>query len=86
MEFEPFEYEKVDNTLFNIEKLNGDVYEVTGPLVETLVKNITLDDIDSYNYFQKQIKVRGVIDRLYQAGAKQGDTIIMGEVEFEFII
>lgn len=86
LEFEPFVYEKIDNTLFNIEKLNSNVYEVTGSLVDTLVKNITLDDIDSYNYFQRQIKQRGVIEKLYEAGAKQGDSIIMGEVEFEFII
>lgn len=85
LRFEPFVYSKADNTVFEIIKDDDGVYEITGGVVETLSKNITLDDIDSFNYFQKQLKTRGIIDKLYEAGAKHGDTVIMGDIEFEFI-
>lgn len=85
LEFEPFVYEKLREDMFEIVKADEGVYEVIGSLVNTLVKNITLDDIDSFNYFQRQLKQRGVIAKLREAGAKDKDTILMGDTEFEFL-
>lgn len=85
LEFEPFVYEKLRNDEYEIIKLDADVYEVKGSMVDTMIKNITLNDIDSFNYFQKTLKDRGIITSLRKAGANNGDTVVVGDTEFEFI-
>lgn len=84
MEFEPFEYESKDERQFEIKRTAPDVYEVRGAFVDYLSRNVTLDDADSFDYFQRILKDRGVIDALYEKGVKQGDTVIIGDIEFEF--
>ncbi len=81
--FEPFVYEKSDPNQFEVKKLQEDTYEVTGGLVEVLIRKIVLSDHESNRHFQNILKDKGVIDRLKEMGAKDGDTIIVGDVEFE---
>ena len=61
------------------------VFFVTGPLVDLLCRNVVLDDMDSMAYMQKTLRDKGVIKELRKQGAKDGDTVVMGEVEFEFV-
>ena len=58
---------------------------VVGGLVERLAREVRLDDIDSFRYFQRQLRTFGVIDRLREAGAKQGDIVVFSDIEFEFV-
>ncbi len=81
--FEPFEYAKSDPDQFDVKKLEDGTYEVTGGLVEMLIRKVVLSDHESNRYFQNVLKEKGVIDRLKELGAKDGDTIIVGDVEFE---
>ena len=83
LEFEPFEYEKSDPNAFEVTRLQNDTYEVTGGLVEMLIRKVVLSDHESNRYFQNVLKEKGVIDKLKELGAKDGDTIIVGDVEFE---
>lgn len=83
MEFVPFEYEKSDPGSFEVAKLSEGTYEVTGGLVELLIRRVVLSDHESNRYFQNVLKEKGVIDKLRELGAKDGDTIIVGDVEFE---
>ncbi len=83
MEFVPFEYEKSDPNQFEVTKLDNDAYEVTGGLVEMLIRKVVLSDHESNRYFQNVLKEKGVIQKLRELGAKDGDTIIVGDVEFE---
>lgn len=81
--FEPFEYAKSDPDQFDVAKLQDGTYEVTGGLVELLIRKVVLSDHESNRYFQNVLKEKGVIARLKELGAKDGDTIIVGDVEFE---
>ena len=81
--FEPFEYTRSDPDEFEINKLSADTYEVTGGLVEMLIRKVVLSDHESNRYFQNVLKEKGVIAKLRERGAKDGDTIIVGDVEFE---
>ncbi|MBO4479245.1 MAG: GTPase ObgE [Clostridia bacterium] len=81
--FEPFEYAKSDPDQFEVEKLEDGTYEVTGGLVELLIRKVVLSDHESNRYFQNVLKEKGVINKLKELGAKDGDTIIVGDVEFE---
>lgn len=81
MEFEKYEYEKADKTSVNVSVNNG-VYFVTGGYVEELARTAFLDDTDSFNWFQRKMRERGIIDMLHEAGAKDGDTICVLDLEF----
>ena len=74
----------ISQLAFSIERLSDGSFEVTGGLVELLIRKIVLSDVESNRYFQNVLKEKGVIDRLKEMGAKDGDTIIVGDVEFEF--
>ncbi len=84
LEYEPFEYAPRDTTEFSISK-EGDVFYVNGGLVEELARNVVLDSYDSFNYFQRKLKETGIIKALRKAGATDGDTVCVLDVEFEFV-
>ena len=74
-----------ENESFEIVKLDEGVFEVVGGLVDVLSRKVDLDDYDSYRYFEKVIKTRGVDKALREAGVKNNDTVIIGEIEFEYV-
>lgn len=87
---QPMEYEAVSLDVeesydFQIEVLDEDVFEVVGGLVKVLSRKVNMDDYDSFGYFQRVMKERGVITALRHAGARDGSTVIVGELEFDFV-
>lgn len=85
MEFEPFEYEEKDTSEFYIMRDDDGAFELCGGMMEELARNVVLDSYDSFRYFQKQLKERGVIKALRKAGAKDGDLIRIMDVEFDYV-
>lgn len=81
---EEFSYRKPSDLAFEI-YMDGDAYVVVGPLVDMLCRNVTLTDPDSMAYFQKILREKGVISRLKEMGIKEGDTVSIGDVEFDFV-
>ena len=81
---ESFSYTKSGNLGFEI-YMDGDVYVVVGSLVDMLCRNVSLDDPDSMTYFQKILREKGVISKLREMGIKENDTVVVGDVEFEFV-
>ena len=82
---EEFEYKANDDLSFEIFKDEDGVYVVVGGLVDMLCRNVVLNNPDSMQYFQKVLRLRGVIKELAKMGCKEGDTVSIGEVEFDFI-
>ena len=85
MSYQPIRLQKELSDDFAIDVLSEDVFEVTGGLVEMLARKVNLDDYDSFRYFQKVMRDRGVIAALRRVGAHDGSTVIVGEIEFEFV-
>ena len=81
---ESFTYTKSGNLGFEI-YMDGDAYVVVGSLVDMLCRNVSLDDPDSMTYFQKILREKGVIAKLREMGIKENDTVVVGDVEFEFV-
>ena len=50
-----------------------------------LCRNVVLNNPDSMLYFQKVLRLRGVIKELVKMGCQEGDTVSIGDVEFDFI-
>ena len=86
-EAEPFEEEEIElppeTRTFEIVRRGG-AYEVTGTAITELVRAVNFDDEDSLNYFHRCLRKIGIIDALRGAGAGEGDTVIIEEMEFDF--
>ena len=81
---ELFSYRRPSDLGFEI-FMDDDIFVVEGPLVDMLCRNVTLNDPDSMAYFQKILREKGVIAKLREMGIEEGDTVSIGDVEFDFV-
>ena len=82
IEVEEFELDARDKTSLQITKEEDGAFRVSGGLIDNMVRGVILDDMESFAYFQRRLKQDGILDKLHEAGAKDGDTIRIKEVEF----
>jgi len=75
---------EVDKNEFKVEIYNGEFF-VHGPLIDNLSRGVVLSDIESFHYFQRRLEQSGVVKELKQQGMKPGDTVHVGESEFEWV-
>ena len=64
---------------------DGKTYEVSGPGMERLIDSVNFDDTESLNWFHRTLRRLGVIDALREAGAGEGSTVRIAEMEFDFV-
>ncbi len=69
---------------FSINK-DGETYVVEGELALSLTGSTNFDDPESLAYFQRMIRKKGIVEALKAAGVKEGDTVRMYDIEFEYI-
>ena len=75
----------MDNQSYEIDRMDDGTFVVSGGFIDMLSKNVVISDVDSNRYFQKKLIERGIIDDLRRRGAKEGDTVEIGDIEFEFV-
>ncbi|CAB1247117.1 ppGpp-binding GTPase involved in cell partitioning, DNA repair and ribosome assembly [Ruminococcaceae bacterium BL-6] len=63
----------------------GGVYVVEGDWLLNVLRTIDFDDSESLQYFQRVLIHSGVIDALREAGAGEGDTVSIYDVQFDFV-
>ncbi len=69
---------------FTVRREN-EFYVVEGPLVSSLMQRVDLNDDESMAYFERVLRRSGVIQALRDAGAEDGSSVRLGEIEFDFI-
>ena len=60
-------------------------YVVRDPRLERLARRLNFDTPDAADYFQRQLDRSGVTERLERAGTVAGDTVVVGDLEFEWM-
>ncbi len=85
IQVEKHELHVEDITSLNIEKVDAHTYRVSGGYIQNLQRGIVFTDTASNGYFQYRLEKDGVIDKIREAGAVEGDTICMGSLEFELV-
>lgn len=70
---------------FTVTRLPDGSFLVDGGLVDFLIQNVTISSPESFAFFQKVLKDRGVIDELKRKGMKEGDTVVISDLEFEWM-
>lgn len=81
---EEYNFDFKDTTSIKIDFVNN-AYEVTGGYIDNLIRSVVLSDYASNAFFQKRLKDDGILDKLRENGAKNGDTVRIGNIEFEFL-
>jgi GTP-binding protein len=69
---------------FSIQKEDG-VYVLSGPSVVRLMNSVNFEDDQSLSWFHKALRRWGIIDALREAGAGEGDTVSIDDMEFDFV-
>ena len=80
-----FAFEEEDTWQFDIARDGEGAFVVTGGLVDLLCRNVVLNNPDSMAYFHRMLKTRGVFKALQDMGCREGDTVVVGDVEFDYI-
>ncbi len=85
----PFEVEEAPLEIeekggFTVSK-EGGVYDVTGPAMVRLLDSVNFSEEESMNWFHRTLRRMGVIDALREQGAKEGDTVRIEDMEFDFV-
>ena len=65
--------------------MDGNVYVVSGSWIESVGGSVNFSDEESLQYFQRALKNHGVIDALEETGIHEGDTVRIGDLEFDFV-
>ena len=69
---------------FTIIKEN-DLFILEGELVDKLMGSTNFEDYESLQYLQRALVKSGIIKALKEQGASEGDTIIIEDMEFDFV-
>lgn len=86
IELDVSEEEFIDKTDkgFEISKDNN-VFVISGSWIEAVGGSVNFSDSESLQFFQQALKSHGVIDALADAGINEGDTVRIGDLEFDFV-
>ena len=79
-----FVLDERDTTSIEITRNDAGAFIVSGGYIDNLARGIVLEDSVSLTYFQKRLRDDGVIDMLKAKGLKDGNLVIMGNIEFEY--
>lgn len=67
-----------------VEKVD-DYYVVGGAWIEKIMGSVNTDDYESRLYMDRMLKNAGVYDRLEAMGVQEGDPVVIGDLEFEYV-
>ncbi|MEG2377220.1 MAG: Obg family GTPase CgtA, partial [Clostridia bacterium] len=77
--------EHSDNHDIVITRMSGDIYMVEAEWIRRLMSSINFSDHESRMYFERLLRTNDVFTKLEERGVNEGDTIIIYELEFEYV-
>ncbi len=64
---------------------DNEAFVITGSWIEAVGGSVNFSDNESLQYFQRALLNRGVIEELINMGIKEGQTVRIGDLEFDFV-
>lgn len=61
------------------------VYSVEAEWLLKILQRTDLDDYESLQYFQRVLQSSGIIEALEEKGIQEGDTVVIYDLEFDFV-
>ena len=81
------EYYPQDTTIeepYSVSRSDDGAFVVEGPRIERMLGYTNLDSEKGFDFFQKFLKENGILKELEQRGIKDGDTVRLYDLEFEY--
>ena len=66
-------------------RVEEDVYIVEADWLMRVLGMVDMNDYESLQYFQRVLRLSGIIDRLEEMGIREGDTVSILNFEFEYL-
>ncbi|MBQ9914985.1 MAG: GTPase ObgE [Clostridia bacterium] len=82
--YEDVQFEEEFDDSFTV-TVEDDVYYVEGGRADYIVAHTNFSDYESLQFFQRCLRDSGIIDELEKAGINEGDTVRIGDLEFDFV-
>lgn len=82
---EEFDFDKKEESNIEISREDDGTFVVSGGRIDNFVRGVVLSDSVSFAYFQNKLKEMGVIDLLLERGLKNGDTVRIKDIVFEYV-
>lgn len=82
-EFFADEFRDTDEPIM-VEAAEDGAFEISGQRIEKMLGYTNLDSEKGFKFFQDFMRDNGVIDRLRELGIKEGDTVRIGYLEFDY--
>ena len=67
-----------------IQRMDDDLWVVSGGWLARLLNDINFEDYESRMYFDRQLRQSGLFARLEEMGIRDGDTVSIYDLEFEY--
>ena len=84
-DYEMFDFDEFKpSDIISVSASDG-IFFVEGGRLQNLVESTNFDDYESLRYLQMMLRKLGVIDKLTDAGIKEGDTVNIYGFEFDYI-
>lgn len=80
------DFTKPKTRTFNIRVCDGVYFVEDCEWIMDVMNTIDPDDYESLQYFERVLRSSGIITALENAGIKQGDTVSVYDIEFEFVM
>ncbi len=80
------DFTKPKTRSFNIRVCDGVYFVEDCEWIMDIMNTIDPDDYESLQYFERVLRSSGIIAALEKAGIKQGDTVSVYDIEFEFVM
>ncbi len=82
---EEFDFDRKDNSSVAISREDDGTFVVSGGKIDNFIRGVVLSDNISFAYFQKKLQEMGIIDMLKQRGLKNGDSVRIKDITFEYM-
>ncbi len=69
-----------------IEKTDDDTFVIEGVWAERLMSGINIDEYESRMYLDRRLQDAGVYEKLEALGVKEGDTIVIDDFWFDYVL
>lgn len=69
---------------WHIDKVE-DYYVVSGTWIDKVMGTVNLDSYESRQYMERLFQRAGVYDQLEKMGVQEGDFVVIGELEFQYV-
>jgi len=82
--FEEYDDIQIKEEPITVEKLEDGLFAAYGPSVERMFGYTALETEKGFQFFQKYLRESGIEARLKELGIKEGDTVNMYDLQFEY--